>query len=126
MAQDKNHGRDSSRPRYFPMPPTGGVPLPFSEAVKLGDTLYVSGQIGIFPGSLTLEAGGIGPEARRAIKNLKAILERHGSSLAHVVKCTVFLADISEWPAFNRSEEHTSELQSLRHLVCRLLLVEKG
>jgi 2-iminobutanoate/2-iminopropanoate deaminase len=83
------------------MPPTGGVPLPFSEAVKLGDTLYVSGQIGIFPGSLTLEAGGIGPEARRAIKNLKAILERHGSSLAHVVKCTVFLADISEWPAFN-------------------------
>jgi len=67
----------------------------------LGDTLYVSGQIGILPGSLTLAPGGIRPEARRALENIRAILERHGSSLEHVVKCTVFLADIAEWPAFN-------------------------
>jgi 2-iminobutanoate/2-iminopropanoate deaminase len=88
-------------PRYFPMADTAGAKLPFSEAVQLGDTLYVSGQIGILPGSLALAAGGVGPEARRAIENMKAVLERHGSSLNHVVKCTVYLADILEWPAFN-------------------------
>jgi reactive intermediate/imine deaminase len=69
--------------------------------VQLGDTLYVSGQVGNQPGTLTLAAGGIGPEARQALDNMKAILERHGSSLDSVVKCTVFLADIKEWPAFN-------------------------
>jgi len=78
-----------------------GVQLPFSEAVQLGDTLYVSGQIGILPGTLTLAPGGIKSEARQAIENLKAVLERHGSGLEHVVKCTIFLADIAEWPAFN-------------------------
>jgi 2-iminobutanoate/2-iminopropanoate deaminase len=88
-------------PRYFPMPSTGGAPLPFSEAVRLGDTLYVSGQIGNLPGSLTLAPGGIGPEARRALENIRAILGRHGSSMDHVVKCTVFLADIGEWQVFN-------------------------
>jgi len=82
-------------------PATGGAPLPFSEAVQHGDTLYVSGQLGVLPGTMTLTPGGIGPEARRALDNLKAILERHGSSLDQVVKCTVFLADIKEWPAFN-------------------------
>ena len=86
---------------YYPMPPTGGAPLPFSEAVRHGDTLYVSGQVGLVPGTMTLVTGGIGPESRRVLDSLKAILERHGSSLDQVVKCTVFLADIKEWPAFN-------------------------
>jgi reactive intermediate/imine deaminase len=75
--------------------------LPFSEAVQLGDTLYVSGQIGIQPGTLTLAPGGIVPQARLALENMKAILERHGSGLEHVVKCTIFLADIADWPTFN-------------------------
>ncbi len=97
LAQEKN----IEGPQYFPMASTGGAPLPFSEAVKLGDTLYVSGQIGSVPGTLTLASGGIGPEARRALENIRAILERHGSSLDHVVKCTVFLAHIKDWPAFN-------------------------
>jgi 2-iminobutanoate/2-iminopropanoate deaminase len=90
-----------SIPQYFPMPSTGGAPLPFSEAVKVGDTLYVSGQIGNLSGTLTLAPGGIAPEARRALENMRAVLERHGSSLDRVIKCTVFLADIKEWPAFN-------------------------
>jgi 2-iminobutanoate/2-iminopropanoate deaminase len=88
-------------PRFFPMPSTGGAPLPFSEAVQLGNTLYVSGQVGNLPGTLTLAPGGIGPESRQALENLRAVLERHGSSLAQVVKCTIFLADIADWPAFN-------------------------
>ena len=92
---------DVKAPKYYPMPSTGGAPLPFSEAVQLGDTLYVSGQIGNVPGTLGLAPGGIGPESKQALDNMKAILERHGSSLDSVVKCTVFLADIKEWPAFN-------------------------
>jgi len=88
-------------PQYFPMPSTGEAPLPFSEAVRAGDTLYVSGQVGNLPGTMSLAAGGIGSEGRQALDNLKAILERHGTSLEHVVKCTVFLADIEDWPAFN-------------------------
>lgn len=88
-------------PKYFPMPPAGGGALPFSEAVQLGNTLYVSGQIGISPGNLTPAPGGFEAEASRAMENMKAILERHGSSLDQVLKCTVFLADIKDWPAFN-------------------------
>lgn len=92
---------DVKGPKYFPMPSTGGAPLPFSEAVQLGDTLYVSGQIGNQPGTLGLAPGGIGPEAKQALENLKAVLERHGASFDSVMKCTVFLADIKDWPAFN-------------------------
>jgi len=75
--------------------------LPFSEAVQLGDVLYVSGQVGNLPGSLTLAPGGIAPESRRALDNLREILERHGGSLRSVVKCTIFLADIADWKTFN-------------------------
>jgi 2-iminobutanoate/2-iminopropanoate deaminase len=88
-------------PDFFPMSSTGGTPLPFSEAVRFGKTLYVSGQIGNQPGTLTLAPGGIAAEARQALENIKSILERHDSSMDQVVKCTVFMADIKEWPAFN-------------------------
>jgi len=63
--------------------------------------LILSGQIGNVPGKLELVPGGIGPEARQALDNIRAILQRHGASMDDVVKCTVFLADIREWPAFN-------------------------
>jgi 2-iminobutanoate/2-iminopropanoate deaminase len=88
-------------PQYNAMPSTGGAPLPFSESVQVGDQLFISGQIGNLPGTLTLAAGGIGPEARQALDNIKAIVERRGGSMERVVKCTVFLADIKDWPAFN-------------------------
>ena len=101
FAQQKSPEPATPAPKYCPMPSVGGAPLPFSEAVQIGDMLYVSGQIGNLPGGLNLAPGGIGPEARRALENIKAILERHGSSLENVVKCTVFLADIKEWQAFN-------------------------
>ena len=93
--------KTAAGPQYFPMPPTGDGPLPFSEAVQKGDTLYVSGQVGNLPGTMTLAAGGMNSEGRQALDNLKAVLERHGTSLENVVKCTVFLADINDWPAFN-------------------------
>lgn len=90
-------------PEYFPTQMKADPPLPFSEAVRVGDMLYLAGQLGTVPGTATVVPGGIGPETRQLLENIKAVLERHGSSLDHVVKCTVFLADIKEWPAFNET-----------------------
>jgi reactive intermediate/imine deaminase len=83
--------------------PGGLMPkgLPFSAAVRAGDTLYLSGQIGIRPGETHLVAGGIKPEAQQTMENIKATLEAAGASMSDVVKCTVMLADIAEWGAFN-------------------------
>ena len=75
--------------------------LPFSEAVRVGDMLYLSGQVGNTPGTLNVVEGGIGPETRQVMENIKAILERNGSSLDEVVKCLCMLEDIREWPAMN-------------------------
>ena len=75
--------------------------LPFSEAVQVGNLLLLSGQIGNLPGTTTLAPGGIGPESRQTLENIRGVLERHGASLKDVVKCTIFLADIGEWSAFN-------------------------
>lgn len=75
--------------------------LPFSEAVRVGDTLYLSGQIGIVPGGMKLVPGGIKAETQQTMDNIRTSLEAHGYGLADLVKCTVMLADMSEWGAFN-------------------------
>lgn len=75
--------------------------LPFSEAVRVGDTIYLSGQIGIVPGTTELAPGGIEAEARQTMENIKTVLEAHGLGLGDIVKCTVMMADMAEWPAFN-------------------------
>ena len=75
--------------------------LPFSEAARVGDTLYLSGQLGIAPGTMTLVPGGIKEESRQIMENIRTVLEAHGSSMRGLVKCTVFLADMAEWAAFN-------------------------
>ena len=75
--------------------------LPFSEAVRVGDTLYLSGQVGIKPGTLELVPGGIQAEARQTLENIRTTLEAHGYLMRDVVKCTVMLADIAEWATFN-------------------------
>jgi reactive intermediate/imine deaminase len=75
--------------------------LPFSEAVRVGETLYLSGQVGIVPGTLELVPGGIKEEARQTMENIRAVLEAHGYTMNDVVKCTVMLADIGDWAAFN-------------------------
>ena len=63
--------------------------------------LYLSGQMGTLPGTVSLVAGGMAAEARQALQNVQRALEVHGYSLQHVVKCTVMLADMADWPAFN-------------------------
>jgi reactive intermediate/imine deaminase len=75
--------------------------LPFSEAVRVGDLIYLSGQVGIKPGTLQLVPGGIREEARQTLENIKTSLEANGYTLGDVVKCTVMLADITEWATFN-------------------------
>src|SRR5687768_11333477 len=66
-----------------------------SQAVRVGNLLYMSGQLG------TDSARGITPETRLVMEKIKATVERYGSSMDRVVKCTVFLVDMSEWGAMN-------------------------
>jgi reactive intermediate/imine deaminase len=89
------------RLEFLNSPQAAGRGLPFSEAVRTGDLLFLSGQVGTRPGTTELVPGGISAETKQVLENMKAILERNGSSLDRVVKCTVFLADIGEWPAMN-------------------------
>jgi 2-iminobutanoate/2-iminopropanoate deaminase len=87
---------------YFPV--TGALEslkLPFSEAVRVGPMLYLAGAMGIDDAG-ALVAGGIEAETRQALVNIRSVLERHGSSMDRVIKCTVMLADMQEWAAMNR------------------------
>lgn len=86
---------------YLNSEPSKRLNLPFSEAVRVGDLIVLSGQLGTLPGTTELAPGGIQAEARQALDNIKAILERNDSAMDKVVKCTVMMADIAEWPAFN-------------------------
>lgn len=76
--------------------------LPFSEAVRVGDLLLLSGQIGVVPGTLTLVPGGLEVEAKQTMDNIRAVLKLYGYAMSDLVKCTVMLADISEWGEFNK------------------------
>jgi len=92
------------RPRLerFRSPATAALDLPFSDAVRAVDLLFLAGQLGNRPGTLDLVPGGIAAEARQTLENVSAVLAASGSGLDRVVRCTVFLADIGEWAAFNR------------------------
>ena len=84
---------------YYPFP--AKTSPPFSAAVRVGQMLYLSGQMGTAAGTDSIVPGGIEAETRQTLANMKAILERHGSSLDRVVKCTVMMADMGEWPVMN-------------------------
>ncbi len=74
--------------------------FPFSSAVEVDGWIYLAGELGTTPEG-GLVPGGIGPETRQTMDNIQATLETNGLGWERVVKCTVFLADIAEWPAFN-------------------------
>ena len=76
--------------------------LPFSQAVRHGNTLYLSGAIGNVAGKMELAPGGIEAESRQMMENIAAVLKQAGSGFDHVVKCVVYLADMAEWGAFNK------------------------
>ena len=75
---------------------------PYQQAVKAGNLVFTSGQIPISPQTGEVDAGGIEDQTRRVIDNLKAVLEAAGSSLDQVVKTTVFLRDMDDFPAMNK------------------------
>jgi 2-iminobutanoate/2-iminopropanoate deaminase len=75
--------------------------VPLSQAIETGDWIFASGQLGMEPRTGRLVEGGIKAETRQVCENLKAVLEAGGSSLAHVVKVTIYLADVDELMAMN-------------------------
>lgn len=74
---------------------------PFSEAVRVGNMLYVSGMIGADAGLMKLVEGGVQAETRHILTRLKAVLESQGTSMDNVVKCLVMLVDINDWAKMN-------------------------
>ena len=74
---------------------------PYSQAVRAGQFLFVSGQLALDPATAAFVEGGIGEQTRRVLQNLSTILEAGGTSLAKVVRTTVYLADISDFAAMN-------------------------
>lgn len=82
---------------------TGAAPAaggPYSQAIRAGDLVFTAGQLGSDPATGQL-ADGVAAQAEQALRNLSAILDAAGSGLDRLVKVTVFLADIGDWPALN-------------------------
>lgn len=86
-------------PEYLPRMTLAGTPLPFSGAVRIGDILYMSGQMG-FREDGTL-AEGMEGQARQAFENVGSVLRSAGLGFSDVFHCTVMLADMGQWSAFN-------------------------
>jgi 2-iminobutanoate/2-iminopropanoate deaminase len=74
---------------------------PYSQAVRAGDWLFLSGQIGLDPVTGDLVAGGVIAETERVLANLRAVLEAAGASLRDVVRTTIYLADLGDFPRVN-------------------------
>ncbi|MGH6925012.1 MAG: RidA family protein [Propylenella sp.] len=88
--------------KFVNTPAAAAAGLPFSQAVKVGDVLYLSGALGNVPGKMELVKGGMEAEARQTMENIGAVLKENGLSFDAVFKCTVMLADMSKWAEFNR------------------------
>ena len=83
---------------------TAGAPSaagPYSQAIRAGDLVFTAGQLGLDPASGEFAADDVAGQAERALANLSAILEAAGSGLDRLVKVTVYLAEIVDWPAVN-------------------------
>jgi 2-iminobutanoate/2-iminopropanoate deaminase len=91
MAQKRVVAADSA-------PPAIG---PYSQAIVHGDMVYCSGQIPLDPATGQLVPGGVAEQTARVLENLKAVLEAAGSSLDRVLKTTVYLQDMTEFPVMN-------------------------
>jgi reactive intermediate/imine deaminase len=94
--------RDTARAEKQVIQLPGSLPgLPFSTAVRVGNVLYLSGQIGVFPGTRQLVDTGVVKQTQQTLDNIKAVLVYAGSSLERVFKCTVFLANIRDFDQMN-------------------------
>jgi len=86
---------------HFGRPALNGQALPFSDAVRVGDVLYLSGQIGV--GADGKLPDGIEAQTKQAMDNIGAVLKHAGLTYTDVFHCTAFLADMKDWPAFNKA-----------------------
>lgn len=87
---------------FITSPAAKAAKLPFSQAVRVGDVLYLSGALGNVPGTRELVPGGMEAQARQTMDNIDAVLKQNGLSFADIFKCTVMLADMSKWEDFNK------------------------
>jgi 2-iminobutanoate/2-iminopropanoate deaminase len=74
---------------------------PYNQAIRAGNTIYLAGQIPIDPSTNEVVKGGIEEQTRRVLENIKAILEAAGASMDRVVKTTIFLQDVADFPQMN-------------------------
>jgi 2-iminobutanoate/2-iminopropanoate deaminase len=74
---------------------------PYSQAVRAGNMVFTAGQIGLDPATMEIVSGGVEAETRQVLNNLKQVLEAAGSGLTYVVKTTVFLRDMADFPKMN-------------------------
>jgi reactive intermediate/imine deaminase len=96
-------GTASAAPaRYFQSEANKALNRPFSDAVQVGDMVYLSGQIGAAPGEDKVVTGGMEAETRQVMENVRLTLQSQGLGFDDVVKCTVMLADMSKWGDFNK------------------------
>jgi len=89
-------------PRFFTSPKMEAMKLPFSEAVRVGDVLYLSGQMGVDFATGKLVPGGMEAEARQIMENIGRVLAKHELGYDDIFKCTVMLADMKKWADFNK------------------------
>lgn len=94
---------DTARAQKRVIQVPGSLPgLPFSSAVQVGNVIYLSGQLGVLPGTRQLVDTGVTKQTQQTLENIKAVLTQAGSSMERVFKCTVFLANMRDYDDMNR------------------------
>ena len=91
----------STEIEYYQSEEMASLGLPFSDAVRVDNMLYLFGVIGMIPGKLELVEGGLQAQTRQIMENISRVLKANGSSLDKAIKFTVFIDDIDRWSEFN-------------------------
>ncbi|KYG76162.1 hypothetical protein AWW68_08315 [Roseivirga spongicola] len=87
---------------YYQSDEMASLGLPFSDAVRVDNMLYLSGVVGMIPGKMELVEGGLEAESRQIMENIQKVLQANGSSLENAIKFTIFIDDINRWSDFNK------------------------
>ena len=99
---------------------------PYSQAIRIGDFLYTSGQIALNPDTMEMMNGEIEEQTERVLKSIKAILKADGLSLAHVIKTTVYLTDLGEFSRMNQVYEKFFEKTKPARACVQVAALPKG
>jgi len=102
MLSTKPMAAESDGVHFYNSSAAAAAKLPFSQAVRVGDIWYLSGAIGVLPGKMELAPGGLEAEAKQTMENIGTILRSNDLGFDDVFKCTVMIADMAKWGAFNK------------------------